>query len=194
MKKTKSDHNNDTSNENEEVAISKEQTNTSESDNTNDTASVDETSKLLSEKDKQIADLSDKFMRLAAEYDNFRRRTQKEKDALYTESVSTVSQAWLPVVDNIERALNVSKDYQQEEAIKIRAGIEMILQQSKDAMASLGISEVDALKNSFDPNSMEAIMHVEDETVGESIVLEVFEKGYRRGDKVLRHAVVKVAN
>lgn len=148
----------------------------------------------LTLKEKQIMDLSDKFMRLAAEYDNFRRRTQKEKDALYTDSIATVAAAWLPVVDNLERAVAVSSEYHHEEAQKIKAGIELIISQAGEAMNTLGVTEIEALGNPFDPNSMEAIMHVEDESVGESEVVEVFKKGYKRGDKVLRHAIVKVAN
>ena len=145
-------------------------------------------------KDQQIAELSDKFIRLAAEYDNFRRRTQKEKDALYTESVASVSAVWLSVIDNLERAIFVASEYQHEEARKIKAGVEMIVKQANEAMNTLGIVEIEALGQTFDPNAMEAIMHVEDENAGESEVVEVFKKGYKRGDKIIRHAIVKVAN
>lgn len=145
-------------------------------------------------RDRQIADLSDKFIRLAAEYDNYRRRSQKEKDALYNESIATVAQAWLPIIDNLERSSVVSTEYQNEEAQKIKSGVDMIVAQAKEAVNSLGIVEIQALGKTFDPNSMEAIMHVDDDTVGESQVVEVFEKGYMRGDRVIRHAIVKVAN
>jgi molecular chaperone GrpE len=145
-------------------------------------------------RDGQIADLSDKFIRLAAEYDNYRRRSQKEKDALYNESIATVAQAWLPVIDNLERASLVSTEFQNEETQRIKSGVDMIVAQAKDAVNSLGIIEIPALGKAFDPNSMEAIMHVEDDTVGESQVVEVFKKGYMRGDRVIRHAIVKVAN
>jgi len=157
-------------------------------------AKIEEVLNLSETKDQQIADLSDKFMRLAAEYDNFRRRSQKEKDSLYIESIASVAAAWIPVVDNLERAILVSSEFQQEEAQKIKAGVDMVLQQAKDAMSSLGILEIEALNSKFDPNSMEAIMHVDDENFGESQVVEVFEKGYKRGEKIIRHAVVKVAN
>ena len=148
----------------------------------------------LTLKDQQIAELSDKFIRLAAEYDNFRRRSQREKDALFTDSVATVSAAWLPVVDNLERAIFVASEFQHEEARKIKAGVEMIIKQAYEAMNTLGIVEIDALCQTFDPNTMEAIMHVEEEDAGENEVVEVFTKGYKRGDKIIRHAIVKVAN
>jgi molecular chaperone GrpE len=133
-------------------------------------------------------------MRLAAEYDNFRRRTQKEKEALYNDAIAAVALPWLSVIDNIERALAVAGNYNTDEARKIIEGLEMILAQSRDAINSLGISEIDALSQTFDPNRMEAVMHVEDEDAGESEVLEVLKKGYEKGDRILRHAVVKVAN
>lgn len=155
---------------------------------------ADDTASLIEKKELQISELSDKFMRLAAEYDNYRRRTQKEKDAIYTDCVATVTGAWLPVADNIDRALAASADFQTEEALKIRSGLEMVQQQVKDVMNSLGVEEMNALNQPFDPNLMEAVMHVEDENAAESEVVAVFEKGYKRGDKVIRHAVVKVAN
>lgn len=155
---------------------------------------ADETAALIEKKELQIAELSDKFMRLAAEYDNYRRRTQKEKDAIYTDSIATVTGAWLPVADNIDRALAASSDLQTEEAQKIRSGLEMVQQQVKDVMKSLGVEEINALNQTFDPNLMEAVMHIEDENAAESEVVGVFEKGYQRGEKVIRHAVVKVAN
>lgn len=139
-------------------------------------------------------ELSDKYMRIAAEYDNFRRRSQKEKSGIYSESVTDVTKAWLPVIDNLERAIGITEKYQSDDAKKIAQGVEMILTQSKEVMESLGVKEIDALNSKFDPNTMEAVMHVQDEGADESQVIEVFEKGYIRGDKVIRHAMVKVAN
>ncbi len=139
-------------------------------------------------------ELSDKFMRLAAEYDNFRRRSQKEKDGIYTECISNVTTSWLPVIDNLERAIFVSDNYDSTEAKKIAQGVEMILSQAREVLKGLGVEEIEAKGNTFDPNKMEAVMHVEDESAGESQVVEVFTKGYVRGDKVIRHSIVKVAN
>lgn len=150
--------------------------------------------KVEDKKDSQLLELSDKFMRLAAEYDNFRRRTQKEKEAIYSDAIAAVALPWLSVIDNLERALSVAGNYNTEEARKIIEGLEMVLAQAKDAISSLGITEINALSQTFDPNKMEAVMHVEDESVGESEVLEVLKKGYEKGDKILRHAIVKVAN
>ena len=219
MKKAKSDNDNDTSSkngdetsplhgENETGEMASEKSKGQEGETVNQKANknaeskadtktdskTDETVDLVEQKDKQIAELSDKFIRLAAEYDNFRRRSQKEKEALHTETIADVAKVWIPVVDNLERAVQISSDYKNEETRKIADGINMVLQQVKEAMNTLGIEEIDALNNSFDPNAMEAIMHIEDKDVGESQVVDVFEKGYRRGDKIIRHAIVKVAN
>jgi len=144
--------------------------------------------------ESKYLELSDKFMRLAAEYDNFRRRSQKEKDGIYTECISNVTTSWLPVIDNLERAIFVSDNYDSTEAKKIAEGVEMILSQAREVLKGLGVEEIDANGNTFDPNKMEAVMHVEDESAGESQVVEVFTKGYVRGDKVIRHAIVKIAN
>ncbi|MHB1485700.1 MAG: nucleotide exchange factor GrpE [Saccharofermentanales bacterium] len=203
MRKTKEENNGETSSEPGEIETSKKNSDkidvqdgetVNQKANKNADPKTEETIDSCEVKDKQIADLSDKFIRLAAEYDNFRRRSQKEKDALLTETIADVAKVWLPVVDNLERAVLISADYKHEEARKIADGVNMVLQQVKEAMNTLGITEIDALNNPFDPNAMEAIMHVEDKDAGESQVVEVFEKGYKRGDKIIRHSIVKVAN
>lgn len=141
---------------------------TSNANNVEDIQEADEQAE--DKRDTQLLELSDKFMRLAAEYDNFRRRTQKEKEALYNDAIAAVALPWLSVIDNIERALAVAGNYNTDEARKIIEGLEMILAQSRDAINSLGISEIDALSQTFDPNRMEAVMHVEDEDAGESVL------------------------
>ncbi|MHB8964184.1 MAG: nucleotide exchange factor GrpE [Saccharofermentanales bacterium] len=145
-------------------------------------------------RDVQLKELSDKYMRLAAEYDNFRRRSQKEKEGLYIDSIVLVAAAWLPVIDNLERGIASAAGFDTEEAKRISDGMELILQQAKDALKSLGIAEVDALGKTFDPHTMEALMHAEDENAGENEVALVLSKGYKRGDRVIRHAKVKVVN
>jgi len=193
MKKAKGDNNESSKDSCENLQNEDLTTREGQKDENADTT-VEETDKAIDSKDQQIADLSDKFIRLAAEYDNFRRRSQKEKEALYNDSIATVASAWLPVVDNLERAVMISSEYKHEESKKIKSGVDMVLQQAKDSMNSLGITEIEAKGNPFDPNTMEAIMHVDDENAGEAEVVEVFTKGYKRGEKIIRHAIVKVAN
>lgn len=193
MKKTKTDESG-TSQANEENILNEEYTTPDTIGEGNPGENPSESPADTDRKEQQFADLSDKFLRLAAEYDNFRRRSQKEKEAIYTDSVASIAAAWLPVIDNLERAGFASMEYKHEETKKIREGLDLILQQAKDAMESLGITEIKAKGETFDPNCMEAIMHVEEETAGENEVLEVFKKGYKRGEKIIRHAIVKVAN
>ena len=126
----------------------------------------------------QVARQEDKYLRLAAEYDNYRKRTAKEKES-----------AFLPVYDNLERAL---KQDTADEAFK--KGVEMTMTQLKDILAKLGITEIPALGQTDDPNLHNAVMHVEDESLGENTVAEVFQAGFQCGEKVIRFAMVKVAN
>ena len=139
--------------------------------------------------EKEKADLNDKFLRICAEYDNFRKRSQKEKDALYGDiRASTVTQ-FLPVYDNLERALKQSTE---DEAYK--KGVEMIMTQFCSTLEKLGVTEIECLGEKFDPTMHNAVMHVDDEEKGENEIVEVFQKGFRIGDKVIRFAMVKVAN
>ena len=138
---------------------------------------------------KQLAQQEDRFLRLAAEYDNYRKRTAKEKEALWNEAKADTAIAFLPVYDNLERAL---KQPTADEAYK--KGVEMTMNQLKEIFSKLGITEIPALGESFDPNLHNAVMHVEDETLGENVVAEVFQAGFQLGEKVIRFAMVKVAN
>ena len=131
----------------------------------------------------------DRFLRLAAEYDNYRKRTAKEKEALWAQAKADTAVAFLPVYDNLERAL---KQETADEAYK--QGVEMTMNQLKEVFSKLGITEIDALGKPFDPNLHNAIMHVEDESFGENTVAEVFQAGFMLGEKVIRFAMVKVAN
>ena len=163
----------------------------------NDSEEIKMTEKLLKdldEKESQLKELSDKYIRLAAEYDNFRKRTQKEKEAIYTDAVTLVTSAWIPVIDNIERGLKSASSLKSHDARKVADGMEMILRNALDVIDTFGVKEVDALGQIFDPNTMEAVMHCEDENAGENEVVEVLTKGYTKGDRVIRHAIVKVAN
>ena len=145
-------------------------------------------SELESLKD-QVAGQEDKYLRLAAEYDNYRKRTAKEKESLWTDVKADTAGAFLPVYDNLERAL---KQDTADEAFK--KGVEMTMNQLKTVLEKLGITEIEALGQPFDPALHNAVMHIEDENFGENTVAEVFQAGFRLGDKVVRFAMVKVAN
>ena len=135
--------------------------------------------KQLEEKEVALAEQKDQHLRLAAEYDNFRRRSKAEREGVYSDACSDVVNEFLPVFDNIERAAAL-------------AGVEMTLKQFKSTMEKLGVSEIEC--DDFDPNVHNAVMHIEDEQYGEGEIVEVFQKGFKRGDKVLRYAMVKTAN
>ena len=138
---------------------------------------------------EQLAQQEDKYLRLAAEYENYRRRTAKEKEAIWSEAKGSAATAFLPVYDNLERAL---KQETADEAYK--KGVEMTMNQLKTVLEKLGITEIDALGQTFDPNLHNAVMHIDDESLGENEVAEVFQAGFRLGEKVIRFAMVKVAN
>lgn len=137
----------------------------------------------------QVAQQEDKYLRLAAEYDNYRRRTAKEKESIWSEAKADAAVAFLPVYDNLERAL---KQETADEAYK--KGVEMTMNQLKSVLEKLGITEIDAQGKPFDPTLHNAVMHVEDENFGENTVAEVFQAGFMLGEKVIRFAMVKVAN
>ncbi len=139
--------------------------------------------------EKLIQAEKDKYLRLCAEYDNFRKRSQKERDTLYADIKADTLLKFLPVYDNLERALATPTE---DEAY--RRGVEMIMTQFRTTMDKLGITEIDALGQKFDPNMHNAVMHIQDEAYGENEVVEVFQKGFKLNDKVIRFAMVKVAN
>ncbi len=131
----------------------------------------------------------EQFLRLAAEYDNYRKRTAREKENLWTEAKADTVQAFLPVYDNLERAL---KQDTADEAYK--KGVEMTMAQMKEVFAKLGVTEIEAQGQPFDPNLHNAVMHIEDENLGENTVAQVFQAGFMLGEKVIRFAMVQVAN
>lgn len=150
----------------------------------------DKSSEELEKLKKELVDEKDKHLRVLAEYDNYRKRSQKERENIYADVRSDTIEKFLPVYDNLERAL---KQATTDEAYS--KGVEMIMSQFKEIMANAGVSEIDAAAGTaFDPNIHNAVMHVEDDTLGESVVVEEFQKGFKLGDKVLRCSVVKVAN
>ena len=136
-----------------------------------------------------LAEKDDKYLRLAAEYDNFRRRSQKEKDSLYGDVKADTLLKFLPVYDNLLRALNTPTE---DEAYK--KGVEMTMNQFNTTMEKLGVTKIESLGAKFDPALHNAVMHVDDEEKGENEIVEVFQEGFKLGDKVIRFAMVKVAN
>lgn len=148
--------------------------------------------KVISETEKLTAELNDeknKHLRLMAEYDNFRKRSAKEKLETYSDATSKIAGDILPVYDNFERALQSEST---DETFK--KGVEMIFNQFTETIKKLGIEVIDPIGQEFDPNFAQAINHVEDGSLGENIVSQVFQKGYKTGDKVIRYAMVVVAN
>lgn len=137
----------------------------------------------------EMAVLNDKYLRVCAEYDNFRRRSQKEREALYGDVRADVVNKFLPVYDNLERALKQSTE---DEAY--RKGVEMIMTQFVTTLEKLGVEAIECLGQTFDPNFHNAVMHVDNEEKGENEIVEEFQKGFKMGDKVIRFSVVKVAN
>ena len=138
---------------------------------------------------KMVSDASDKYLRLAAEYDNYRKRTTKEKENTYADAKSDTVKEFLGVLDNLERGLA-----QFDEGDPHRQGMELICRQFLAVLEKLGVTRIEAQGQPFDPQKHDAVMHVEDENVGENTVVEVLQQGYQLGDKILRFAMVKVAN
>ena len=139
---------------------------------------------------KALAAEQDKYLRLAAEYDNYRKRTAKEKESLYNDAKIDTVTALLGVYDNLERGI---AQYGDEESPH-RKGLEMVFNQFKESLKKLGVETMDAVGQPFDPEKHNAVMHIEDESYGENTVVEVLQQGFTLGDKVLRFAIVKVAN
>ena len=135
--------------------------------------------------DDQLAQAQEKYLRLAAEYDNYRKRTAKEKESAWTNAKAQTVAAFLPVYDNLERAL---KQQTSDEAYA--KGVEMTMKGLQDALAGLGVEVIPALGETFDPNRHTAVIHVEDDAAGENTVVEVFQQGFTCGDKVIRFGMV----
>lgn len=146
--------------------------------------SKDEIKKLNNELDT----LKERLLRVTAEYENYRKRTAKEKEGIYTDACYDILKEIIPVADNLERASLAEGNIED-----LKTGVEMTIKGLNQTFEKLGVEEIDA-SNEFDPNLHQAVMHIEDESIEKNQVVEVFMKGYKRGDKVIRHSVVKVAN
>ena len=136
----------------------------------------------------EIKEKDDRHLRLAAEYDNFRRRSREEKDATYEVAMADTVSEILPIIDNLERAAL----YDDES--KVKEGLVMIAKSVESTLAKLGVEEVGRVGECFDPNLHNAVMHIEDDAYGEGEIVEVFQKGYKKGGRIIRFAMVKTAN
>ncbi|MEF2718718.1 MAG: nucleotide exchange factor GrpE [Roseburia intestinalis] len=143
-------------------------------------------------KDEQIEELTDKVKRQMAEFDNFRKRTEKEKSQMYDMGAKTIVEKILPVIDNFERGLAAVPEDNKEDAFVV--GMDKIYRQMLTVLEEVGVKPIEAVGAEFDPNFHNAVMHVEDETLGENVVAEELQKGYMYRDTVVRHSMVKVAN
>lgn len=149
-------------------------------------ADVKKLQKELDAAKAELAEMNDKYVRMLAEYDNFRRRSQKEREGVYNDAYVDAVSEILPIIDNLELAAKYS------DAESVSKGVQMILKSCGDTFEKIGIKEIDS--KTFDPNFHNAVMHVEDDAYGEGEIVEVLQKGYIKGDKVIRYAMVKVAN
>ena len=150
---------------------------------------ADERDALIEELNKKLLEANDKYLRTVAEYDNFRKRSQKEKEAIFSDSKTDIIGKFLPVIDNFERAASAETDLES-----YKKGIEMTVNQLLEVFKALGVEAFGEKGEEFDPNIHNGIMHVDDESLGENVISDVYMKGYKMGDKVIRHATVIVAN
>lgn len=154
-----------------------------------------ELKKMYDEKEKEAADFKDKYMRNLAEYDNFRKRSQKEKSDMFDKGIMETVNGFLDIMDNFDRALQgLNKDELDEKSKSFADGIEMIRKQFDKTLDTIGVSQIEAVGNEFDPTKHNAVQHCEDENAGDNIVVEEYQKGYMYNDKVIRYSMVKVAN
>lgn len=145
------------------------------------------------ELEEKLKEQTDKYMRLYAEFDNFQKRSQREKDARYADAIIDAVAALLPIGDNLERALQT--EVESEDAAKLKEGVEMVMKQFEESLTKLGVKPIAAQGEQFDPNLHNAVMHIEDEAIDDNTVVEEFMKGYIYNDsRVVRHSMVKVAN
>jgi len=169
--------------------IQSEQPEVIETPETEQAEAQDDIAEKLAQCEAELLQTKDKYLRTLAEYDNFRKRTQREREALYISAKSDAVIAFLPVYDNVERAL-----MQHTEDAAFFKGVELIMKQLTEVLTKLGVEEIPALGETFDPELHNAIQHTDDPEVGQNIIVEVFQKGFRTGDKVVRPSLVKVAN
>ncbi|HEY9062286.1 MAG TPA: nucleotide exchange factor GrpE [Pseudobacteroides sp.] len=177
-------------NESTTSGLNDQETASSNSDNASGT---DEIKAMLEQKSKQCDEYFNMLQRTAAEFDNYKKRTAKEKEALYWDAVGETVLAMLPVVDNFERAIKAAENDPATNS-SFKEGMELVYRQLKDALKDLGVEEIKSIGENFDPQLHNAVMHIEDDSYGDSTIVEEFQKGYVLKDKIIRHSMVKVAN
>lgn len=139
--------------------------------------------------EKKYNDVNEKYMRTLAEYDNYRKRTIKEKESIYPEAKAVVVEKFLPIMDNFQRAIDSA-----ENKDGFYEGVVMLKKQMDEVLTALGVEEIKSVGEEFNPEFHNAVMHIDDEEQGENVIVEEFQKGYKIGDRVIRHSMVKVAN
>ncbi|NLM49994.1 MAG: nucleotide exchange factor GrpE [Clostridiaceae bacterium] len=144
---------------------------------------------LYNEEKEKYNELYDKYLRALSEYDNYRKRTTKEKEMLYEICLADTVAKFLPVLDNLNRAVEAYKDNET-----IQSGLKMIAKQFEDILCALNVEKIEAVGCEFDPNYHDAVLHVEDDSKGANVIVEELSPGYKIGDRVIRHSMVKVAN
>lgn len=142
----------------------------------------------IEELEAKIKEYDDKYLRMAAEYDNFRRRSREEKDATYETALADTVNELLPIIDNLDRAANF------DDGEKVKEGLQLTLKATASVFEKLGVEEFGKVGDTFDPNIHNAVLHVDDESFGEGEIIEVFQKGYKKGKHIIRFAMVKTAN
>lgn len=182
----------------EEIEEATQEEAETEVDDTEDSEETTEKKKIFGRKakkdpkDEKIEELTDRVTRQMAEFDNFRKRTEKEKSAMYEIGVKSVIEKLLPIVDNFERGFStVAEEDKEDSFVK---GMEMVYKQILTTFETIGVKPIEAVGQEFNPDLHNAVMHVDDETVGENIIVEEFQKGYTYHDTVVRYSMVKVAN
>jgi len=183
--------------ETEETNSAEEMNSSQETDSTEDTSSTinEEINKIkaeLEEKNKKCQEYFKALQRSVAEFDNYRKRVLREREALRDDIIGDTVAEFLPVLDNLERAINSCDN--NTDVNSLLEGVKMVFKQFKDILTKLGVEEIQAVGETFNPELHNAVMHVEDEEAGENVIIEEFQKGYKLKEKVIRHSMVKVAN
>ena len=142
----------------------------------------------IEELEAQIKEYDDKYLRMAAEYENFRRRSREEKDAIYELALADTVKEVLPIIDNLDRAANF------DDGEKVKEGLQITAKTTVSVFEKLGVEEFGKIGDTFDPNLHNAVLHIDDESFGEGEIVEVFQKGYKKGKHIIRFAMVKTAN
>ena len=189
-KKDESDFNSEAETENLEKKTAEADKRAADSPEVNETLAAD----LPESEEDMVTDWEDRYLRVAAEYENYRRRTKNELEFLFQDASCAVVYELLPVLDSFESALNMEAEAGSDLKESESTGISLIYKQLIAALKKIGVEEIKALAEEFDPTLHQAVMSVEDENAGDNEVVEVFQKGYRNGDRVIRHSMVKVAN